>query len=249
MPTPGGSAYFLDKEIERFLAEKLHSGVSTIASHTSYLINPATPDAAHWKKSCDALVQELIRAHALGLQYVVLHPGSHKGTSEKEGIERVVGSLQRVLSLVPETCPMILLETTAGQGDQLGHRFEQLSEMIDKIDRMGRIGVCLDTSHIFAAGYDIRSLIAYERTIARFDSVIGLERLKWIHLNDSKKEFATKVDRHAHIGDGFIGNAAFELVMNDRRLRNIPKVIETPKEKGKTDWDAVNLERLRGMMT
>lgn len=236
------------EEIERFLVYQKKSGVQMIASHTSYLINLATPDMDGRKKSCEALAQELYRSRALGLQYVVLHPGSHKGTSEEKGIKRISESLQTVLSHDSETRPMILLETTAGQGDHLGYRFEQIAMMIDRVREKSRVGVCLDTSHVFAAGYDIRTKTAYEKTLAEFNAVIGLEHLKFIHLNDSKKELGSKVDRHTHIGDGFVGKTAFQLIMNDARLQKIPKVIETPKEKGKIDWDAVNLERLRRLV-
>ena len=236
------------EEIERFLVYQKKSGVQKIASHMSYMINLATPDIGSRKKSCEALARELCRSHSLGLQYVILHPGSHKGTSEEEGIKRISESLQTVLSDASETRPMLLLETTAGQGDHLGRRFEQIAAMIDRIREKSRVGVCLDTSHIFAAGYDIRTKAAYEKTLAEFNAVIGLEHLKFIHLNDSKKELGSRVDRHTHIGDGFIGKTAFQLIMNDTRLQKIPKVIETPKEKGKTDWDAINLERLRKLV-
>lgn len=236
-------------EIERFIAAKKRSRVTKIASHTSYLINPATPDMAHHKKSCDALTQEIKRAHALGVHYVVLHPGSHKGSGEQAGIGQITAGLRKVLSRTSNAHPMILLETTAGQGDQLGFRFEQIAEMLDRIGHGSRMGVCLDTSHIFAAGYDIRSALTYGRTIERFDAVIGLNRLKMLHLNDSKKELGTRVDRHAHIGEGCLGLAAFRFIMNDAKLQKIPKVIETPKDKGNTDWDAINLQRLRSLVS
>ncbi len=236
------------EEVDKFLSDQKQSGVQIIASHTSYLINLATPDVNNRKKSCDALVQEMRRAHALGLQFVILHPGSHKGTSEKEGVERIADNLQTILSRASETRPTILLETTAGQGDHLGYRFEQIAAMLDSMHDTCRLGVCLDTSHIFAAGYDIRITASYQKTMALFDKIIGVKQLKFIHLNDSKKELGSRVDRHTHIGDGFIGSEAFQCIMNDNRLQKVPKVIETPKEKGKTDWDAVNLERLRAMV-
>jgi deoxyribonuclease-4 len=188
------------------------------------------------------------RSQLLGLSFVVLHPGAHKGLGESEGIRNVSEAISSVLDGMKGAGPMLLLETTAGQGTSLGHRFEQLAQILDRVRRPERMGVCLDTSHIFAAGYDIRSARSYGETMARFEGIIGLERLKLMHLNDSKKELGTRVDRHAHIGRGYIGPEAFRLIMNDLRLARIPKILETPKETGGEDWDAINLKVLRGMV-
>ncbi len=237
-----------EKEIEVFTDVRNGSDVKIIASHTSYLINLATPDTEKRKKSCAALQKELERSDVLGLQYVILHPGSHMGTGEKEGLCRIIDSLKEVLSRAPTTRPVILIETTAGQGSHLGYRFEQLAEILNGVGDANHFGVCLDTAHIFSAGYDIRTKTTYRRTLDRFDSLIGLKHLKFIHLNDSQKMLNSHVDRHAHIGEGLIGAAAFQCIMKDVKLQHIPKVIETPKERGDIDWDAINLKRLRAMI-
>lgn len=221
------------------------TGIAEIASHTSYLINLAGPDMDMQKKSRAALREELLRSSALGIPYVVLHPGSHGGSGEKQGMERIITAVNRVFSEVPDLSTRLLLETTAGQGRGIGHTFEQLAELLAGIDDSDHIGVCLDTSHIFAAGYDLRTRPAYEKTIADFDEIIGLNRLFFIHLNDSKADFGARVDRHAHIGRGNIGADAFGFLVRDDRLSHIPKVIETPKQKGKRDWDEINLNLLR----
>mgnify|MGYP006292893591 FL=1 len=221
------------------------TGITEIASHTSYLINLAGPDPTTRKRSIRALREELIRSSALKIPYVVLHPGSHGGAGEAEGMERIITAVNRLFREVPNLTSRLLLETTAGQGHGIGHTFEQLSRLLAGIEDAGRIGVCLDTSHIFAAGYDIRTRSAYAHTLNDFNRIIGLDRLFFIHLNDSKAELGGRVDRHAHIGQGQIGTEAFGCIMRDERLARIPKVIETPKEKGKLDWDAINLSLLR----
>jgi len=222
-------------------------GILYVAAHTSYLINLAAPESDISTKSRHALAREMERGAALGLSCVVLHPGAHKGSGEAEGVQRVSDAIASVLGDMKGAGPRLLLETTAGQGTGLGHRFEQLADILDRVKRPGQVGICLDTSHIYAAGYDIRTPTAYRETMALFDEVIGLDRLKLLHLNDSKKELGTRVDRHAHIGRGCIGPDAFRLIMNDSRLMGIPKILETPKEKGGKDWDAINLKVLRRM--
>lgn len=236
------------EEARRFAMEREANHIVSVASHTSYLINLAAQEPETAEKSRTALAHEMERSRLLGLSFVVLHPGAHKGLGETEGIRNVSEAITGVLDSIQGPGPMLLLETTAGQGTSLGHRFEQLAEILDQVRRPERMGVCLDTSHIFAAGYDIRSSHSYRETMARFDGIIGLERLELLHLNDSKKELGTRVDRHAHIGRGCIGPDAFRLIMNDSRLAGIPKILETPKEKGGEDWDAVNLKVLRGMV-
>jgi deoxyribonuclease-4 len=236
------------EEVRRFAMEREAHHIVSVASHTSYLINLAAAEPEAAEKSRQALAREMERSQQLGLAYVVLHPGAHKGLGEAAGIRNVSEAITRVLDGMKGPGPMLLLETTAGQGTSLGHRFEQLAEIMDQVRRPELMGVCLDTSHIFAAGYDIRSSRAYEKTMAEFDDRVGLERLKLMHLNDSKKELGTRVDRHAHIGQGHIGPEAFRLIMNDSRLAGIPKILETPKEKGGEDWDAVNLKVLREMV-
>lgn len=236
------------EEAVRFTGAREAHGILSIAAHTSYLINLAASDSQTAEKSCQALACEMERSGALGLSFVVLHPGSHRGAGESEGIRKVADAIVSVFDKMEGPTPRLLLETTAGQGTSLGHRFEQLADILDRVRRPGQTGVCLDTSHIFAAGYDIRTPSSYRETMNRFDDIIGMDRLKLMHLNDSKKELGTRVDRHAHIGRGYIGADAFRLIMNDSRLAGIPKILETPKEKGGKDWDAVNLKVLRQMV-
>ncbi|MBW2608145.1 MAG: deoxyribonuclease IV [Deltaproteobacteria bacterium] len=244
------------KEIENFEQAKLETGITEIASHTSYLINPATPEKKKHKMSINALLQELVRSSNLGIPYVVLHPGSHMEAGEKEGILRIAESIDEIFAKTPGISTRLLLETTAGQGSSVGHTFEQLASIISKVEKKINLGVCLDTCHIFAAGYDIRTMEYYRKTMDDFDSIIGLDRLSFIHLNDSKKELGSRVDRHEQIGRGYIGLDAFKYIMNDDRFFDIPKIIETPKgepkgkPKGKTDkdWDETNLKLLRGLV-
>ena len=237
-----------DEEIEPFNQAIHETNINEIASHTSYLINLAAADRQIHKKACSALKQELIRSSQLSIPYVVLHPGAHMGKGSDKGIQQIAGSINRVFDQTPDLSTRLLLETTAGQGSGVGHSFEHLSEMLDKIEQSHRMGVCLDTNHIFAGGYDIRKKASYRQTMQSFDRIIGLENLYFIHLNDSKKAFGSKVDRHHHIGEGNIGIKAFEFIMNDRRLLKIPKIIETDKGEKGEDWDRINLERLRSLV-
>ena len=232
-------------EIDLFKTAKLESGISQIAAHTSYLINIASPEDRKYKKSSIALQQEVLRADALGIPHVVLHPGAHMNSGPSEGIGRIVSCINDLYDHHPEVETRILLETTAGQGSSLGHTFEQLAEIIEKTHSKDLIGVCLDTCHIFAAGYDIRDKKSYRETISEFDQIIGLKRLDLLHLNDSMKDLGSRVDRHEHIGRGCIGTDAFKCIMNDERLQHIPKIIETPKKVEGIDWDRKNLDLLR----
>lgn len=235
-------------EIDRFDQVREHTGITAIASHTSYLINLATYEKKKHTMSCNALKNELVRSSMLGIPFVVLHPGAHMGKGEKEGIRKIAASINTIFAQTPGIQTRLLLETTAGQGSGLGHTFEQLTAIMDRVENKDLLGVCLDTAHIFAAGYDIRTASAYHETIDAFDAKTGLEHLYLIHLNDSKKDLGSRVDRHEHIGEGLIGLKAFKSIMNDKRLINIPKIIETPKEKEGTDYDTVNLNRLRGLI-
>jgi len=224
------------------------TAITEIAAHTSYLINPATPDPQKQALSRRALREELIRSSKLHIPYVILHPGSHMGSGETAGMQSAIDCINNVFVQTPGITIRLLLETTAGQGNSLGHRFEQLAVMLAGVIDKKRIGICLDTSHIFAAGYDIRTEKAYRQTMAHFNRVIGYEHLFFLHLNDSGKVFGSRVDRHEHIGEGYIGAMAFECIMNDKRLQYVPKVIETPKSRGSGECDKANLERLRGFI-
>jgi len=239
----------IQEEINQFDQAKKETGITEIVSHASYLINLATCDKRKHAMSCSALKKELIRSFRLGIPFVILHPGAHLGNGEAQGIERITLSINEIFSQTPDVQVRLLLETTAGQGSGLGHTFEQLASIRDDIKSKDRIGFCLDTSHIFAAGYDIRNERSYRQVTDNFDAVIGMKNLYVIHLNDSKKELGSRVDRHEHIGEGFIGITAFKLLMNDVRFRDIPKIIETPKRKNGQDCDEINLNRLRSLIS
>ena len=236
------------EEIKRFDKARELTGITSISSHTSYLINLATPDRIKHGLSCNALKQELIRSSLLNVSFVVLHPGAHLGKGKETGIEKAALSINEIFTQTPDIQTQLLLETTAGQGSALGHTFEQLASIMEKIENQNRIGICLDTSHVFAAGYDFRSSESYRKATDAFAEIIGFENLYVIHLNDSKKELGSRVDRHEHIGEGYIGIKAFELLMNDMRFWDVPKIIETPKQKDGRDMDKMNLNRLRSLV-
>jgi deoxyribonuclease-4 len=237
-----------NEDIRLFEEARKKTGIKHIASHTSYLINLASPEKKKCAMSREALKQELIRCAALKIPFVVLHPGSHMESGADAGIKRIASAVNSVFDGLPKNPTRLLLETTSGQGFNLGRTFEQLAAIMEKIEHKDHLGVCLDTCHVFAAGYDLRTRAAYKKTMMTFESVIGLDHLYWIHLNDSMREMGTRIDRHEHLGQGFIGETAFRMLMNDSRLRNIPKVLETPKGESKKDWDQINLAKLRGFL-
>lgn len=234
-------------EQERFEQAKADTGIHSIASHTSYLINLASPDPKKHAMSQNALKQELLRCSALQIPFCVLHPGAHMGSGVDAGLLKISESINRIFSETTETTSRLLLETTAGQGSGLGHTFEQLAEIIDRIEQKERLGICLDTCHIFAAGYDIRTPETYRHTMNLFDAILGLNLLWVIHVNDSKKDLGSRVDRHAHIGKGALGLDAFKQLLNDERLLHVPKLLETAKKEGDIDWDQRNLDLLRSL--
>ena len=235
-------------DIDAFKTATEKAGIFHAASHTSYLINLASPDRSKRTKSIRALVGEMRRASQLAIPFVVMHPGAHMGRGETEGIGRLSDGINRAFDEIPDTTVVLLLETTAGQGSCLGHRFDQLAGMIRGVYNQERIGVCLDTAHIFAAGYDLRTQSALEKTMAAFEMAIGRHYLRLIHLNDSKKGLGSRIDRHEHIGDGTIGIECFKMFMNDPRFRFVPKIIETPKGNIREDWDMRNLDRLHSLV-
>ena len=236
-------------EINRFLEARQETQIHCVVSHTSYLINLGATEEEKLEKSRSALKNELIRSGLLQISDIVLHPGSHMNRGEKAGIQTIVESIDTVFERLEDPSVCLLLETTSGQGTNIGHRFEHLAEIMARSKFSENLGACLDTCHIFAAGYDLRTDKAYERTMNLFDSIVGINRLRVIHLNDSKKELASRVDRHEHIGRGCIGESAFRRIMNDPRLAHIPKIIETPKRENKKAMDGLNLERLRKFAT
>ncbi|MCC6125224.1 MAG: deoxyribonuclease IV [Pirellulales bacterium] len=236
-------------EAEKFQTALAENSISHPIAHDSYLINLASPDPLLWKKSLLAFVEELQRAELLGIPYVVTHPGAFTESDEKSGIRQVVRALDEIHERTSGIRSRCLLETTAGQGTALGWRFEQLAAMLEGVKEPDRLGVCFDTCHVFAAGYPLSTKKEYAATMKAFDGLIGLERIKAFHLNDSRRELGSRVDRHEHIGRGRLGLEPFRLLLNDRRFRNIPMYLETPKEgEEKTDWDVVNLATLRNLI-
>jgi deoxyribonuclease-4 len=230
-------------EIARFRQHQQRSELLSIFAHANYLINLAANRQFH-ANSIRSLSEELIRADQLELPFLVLHPGAHLGAGEEAGLEKIVESIDYVLSGLPKIKTRIALETTAGQGSCLGNKFEHLAYIISRVREPNRLCVCLDTAHVFAADYDIGSDATVRKTFREFDRVVGLDRLVAIHLNDSKTPRGSRVDRHEHIGKGKIGLPAFRFIMRDRRFRKIPKVLETPKGKDLRE-DVVNLKTLR----
>jgi deoxyribonuclease-4 len=218
-------------------------------SHDSYLINLASPEERLYRRSIEAFVAEVQRAERLGLRYVVTHPGARLDADEDTALLRVARALDEVHGRCPGYRVQVLLETTAGQGTTLGHRFEHLARILSQLEQPERVGVCFDTCHVFAAGYALAPEAEYRATLRAFDRSIGLKRLRAFHVNDSLKPQGSRVDRHAHIGRGCLGLEPFRLLVNDRRFRNRPMVLETPKEADDhTDLDAVNLRVLRGLI-
>ena len=218
-----------EDEVAQFKVKAEQTGIQPVVGHTSYLLNLGTPDDALWARSRDMLITELERCEALGVSWLVLHPGSHVGSGEEAGMARVAQGLGEVHAATPGFRAQILLETTAGQGSSLGHTFEQLARIIALAPEGERLGVCLDTCHVFAAGYELRTEEGYAATIEAFDRAIGLERLKALHLNDTKGELGNRKDRHEHIGKGHIGLEGFRNLLNDPRLAHLPGFLETPK--------------------
>lgn len=237
-----------------FRAAVQAAGLSLVVAHDSYLINPATADDSLRRKSIDGLVEEISRAEQLGIPWVVAHPGAACGGSPEEACRRAADGIAEALRRTRQTKAGVLIETTAGQGSCLGASFEEIAAMLRRIDRSKRlskrVAVCLDTCHVFAAGYPLHPKKSLDTTLEAFDELIGLDRLVVIHANDSKKPCGSRVDRHEAIGEGCIGSEAFRLLVNHPKLAGIPMILETPKEgaDGKVSpaRDRTNLARLRG---
>jgi deoxyribonuclease-4 len=236
-----------DKDVALFQAERERSGLGPVVVHDSYLINLASPNDELWEKSIAAFSDELERCAALTIPYLVTHPGAHMGTGDEAGLQRVSDALNRLFDNGIGGTTTVLLETTAGQGSALGHRFEHLAWLIGDSRHPQRLGVCVDTCHILAAGYDIRTPEQYAATFETFDQIVGTHQIKCFHVNDSQKELGSRVDRHAAIGEGFVGIEAFRSLVNDARFADLPMIIETPKSADLHE-DSENLTRLRELL-
>jgi len=241
----------LTPEVVRLFRRTLReTGLRHTVAHDSYLINLASPDEALFRRSVEAFVNEMRRAEELRLRYLVMHPGAHVDSGEEAGLARVAAALDEVHARCANYRVRVLIETTAGQGSSLGHRFEHLARILSLVAAPERLGVCFDTCHVFAAGYALAPAAEYQATMRAFDRTVGVRRLRAFHVNDSLKVQGSRVDRHAHIGRGEMGLEPFRLLVNDRRFRNRPMILETPKDDGEEkDMDAVNLTTLRGLMT
>lgn len=235
-----------EQEIRNFKAARKNQGDMIVASHASYLVNLASGKEDLRIKSTESFIGELRRCHDLAIAYIVIHPGSHGGDGVEAGLDRFVSALDQAIERA-ESQAMVLLETTAGQGTSLGSRFEELAHIRNQSSFPDKIGVCLDTCHVFASGYDIRSATAYRQTMNEFDRLIGSEHLHFFHLNDSKKELGSRVDRHEHIGQGCIGLEGFRNLLNDIRFGDHPMTLETPKGEDLQE-DIENLAVLRSLI-
>jgi deoxyribonuclease IV len=240
-------------EVRRFRRRVDETGIHPVVSHASYLINLATTDPGLRQQSIAAFVDELERAHALNLLGVVIHPGTCTAGTEEEALRLIAAAIRESFKAAPRRKTMVLLEHTAGQGRTLGHRFEHLAAILGHLDGSPRVGVCLDTCHLVASGYDIVSEAGYRETFDAFHRVVGLDRLKVFHGNDSKKPCGSRVDRHEHIGQGCLGEEPFRRLLHDSRFAGLPILIETAKAKGSERpgaivadaFDVKNLETLR----
>ena len=242
-------------EVARFRSALADTNIHPVVSHASYLINMATTAPGLREQSAAALADELERAAELGLSGVVIHPGTCTGGDEPQALALIAETIRAALRTHPRRKTMILLEHTAGQGRTVGHRFEQLASILEHLDGSSRVGVCLDTCHLIASGYDIRTEEGYAHTFAEFDRLIGLDRLKVFHGNDSKKPCGSRVDRHEHIGDGCLGLGPFRRLLHDSRFQALPILIETAKARASENprhvvidpYDEKNLSTLRAL--
>ena len=239
-----------EEDVSRWNEQMPSSGVAYAVSHASYLINLATPKDPLWEKSIDAYMDELERAHAYGIRHVVLHPGAHTGSGEEAGMQRIADALNRVHAQLPECTDVItLLELMAGQGTTLGYTFAQLARIIDPVEEKERVGVCIDTCHALAAGYDFRTEEGYEAMMTEIGETVGIERVGCWHFNDSTHDHGSRKDRHAHIGEGFVGVEGFRHILNDLRWDGVPMLLETPKKEDGDGKDEQNLRALADLVT
>jgi deoxyribonuclease-4 len=240
-----------DEQVQLWQHAAAEHDIAPVVAHNTYLINLASPDATIWKKSIDAFFVELHRCEQLAIKSLVAHPGAHMGEGEAAGIRRIAKGINDLHKRTKGYAVRILLETTAGQGTSIGHTFEHLAAILAKIHAPERVGICVDTCHIFAAGYAITKPDDYAETMQELDAAVGLDRIACFHMNDSKRERGSRVDRHDHIGSGKIGRQAFKNIINDARFRDVPMILETPKgtdPRGR-NYDKLMLAKLRRMAT
>jgi len=236
-----------EKEAADFRAGLAASRIRSVFGHNSYLVNLASNRDDLFAKSIEAMVDEIERASALGVPFIVIHPGSHVGQGEEWGLKRIAEGVAEICRRTAAHKVAVAFETTAGQGTNLGYRFEHLAALLDGAPDKARVGVCFDTCHVFAAGYELRDRRRYQETVRALDEIVGLENLLAIHLNDSKGDLGSRLDRHEHIGKGRLGLEAFRNVLNDPRFEDVPKVLETPKGPDMNE-DVENLKVLRGLI-
>jgi deoxyribonuclease-4 len=233
-------------DLTQYTSEFAKAGLSCVFGHAGYLINLGAADSLNREKSIESLIQEIELATDLRLPFLVLHPGAHLGAGEEKGLKQIVEGLNQVFAATKTSSVRIALENTAGQGTCLGNLVAHLAAIFDRVKRPERLGLCLDTAHFFAAGYDIRMLRGWDAAIGEVDSLIGVKQILAFHLNDSRTELGSRVDRHAHIGEGKIGREAFRHIVNDGRFKNHPGCLETPKSKDLHE-DVENLRLLRSL--
>ncbi len=238
---------FRAQEVEAYAKELAASKFACVFGHTGYLINVGAPPSANRDRSLQSLIQEIQLATQLGLPFLVLHPGAHLGAGEAAGIKQTAAGLDEAFAATRKSHVRIALENTAGQGSSLGNRLEHLAAIFDAVKMPQRLGVCLDTAHLFAAGYDIRTRQGWDATIKQVGSLVGLKQVLAFHLNDSKSNLGSRVDRHEHIGKGKIGKAGFRHIVNDPRFKRHPGCLETPRSKDLHE-DVENLATLRALV-
>ncbi|MEK7249391.1 MAG: deoxyribonuclease IV [Bacteroidota bacterium] len=236
-----------DKDISKYKTEEVKTTIAPVVAHAAYLINMCATNTDTLKKSRNAFVNELERCKAFDIKALIFHPGAHVGAGEEDGIKRIAESINIVHEKTKGFRVLSALECTAGQGSAIGYRFEHLRGIIDLVDDKKRMAVCLDTCHLFAAGYNIGTEEGWNDTIKQFDEIVGLERLVAIHTNDSKRELGSRVDRHEHIGKGMIGLSSFKMLMNDERFAQVPKLLETPKSDDLHE-DVENMNTLKSLI-
>jgi deoxyribonuclease IV len=235
-----------DADVRAFHAARRQTRIRHVFAHASYLINLAAPANAAWRQAVDAFTDELERAEALGLSCVVIHPGSHLGAGADAGMARIVAALDEATRRTPGYSVRVALENTAGAGHGVGRTFAELGALLARATRPERIGICIDTCHLFAAGYDVRTSEGHRKALAECDDAVGFDRVLAFHLNDAKAPLGSGLDRHEHIGRGHLGRAPFQRLLTDRRFRRVPKVLETPKEP-EPAADRRNLALLRSL--